>query len=121
VAWVKQQIREATACNDAPRFQVHGNDGIFGQFGRSVTVEENGRRRSHRCQLDRWLRATEALASEAAVGYTSSSCVWGEDGRVRSTRLELPLAPARAQERRQGTGTVGATTTRALQGGCSDP
>jgi hypothetical protein len=53
--WVKQQIREATAWDRTPRFLVHDNDGIFGQFGRRVTVEENGRKRSYRCHLDRWL------------------------------------------------------------------
>ena len=53
--WVKQQIREAAAWGPSPRFLVHDNDGIFGQFGRRVTVEENGRKRSYRCHLDRWL------------------------------------------------------------------
>jgi hypothetical protein len=53
--WVKQQIREATAWDQGPRFLVHDNDGIFGQFGRRVTVEENGRKRTYRCHLDRWL------------------------------------------------------------------
>jgi len=55
LAWVKQQLREGTAWDQAPRFLVHDNDGIFGQFGRSVTVEENGQRRGYRCHLDRWL------------------------------------------------------------------
>lgn len=56
LAWVKQQICEATARDRSPRFLVYDNDGIFGQLGRSVTIEESGRRRSSRCQLDRWLR-----------------------------------------------------------------
>ena len=34
LAWVKQRIREATRFGSAPRFLVHDNDGIFGQFGR---------------------------------------------------------------------------------------
>ena len=55
LAWVKQQIREATSGDQLPRFLVHDNDGIFGQFGRSVKVERDGRSRSYRCQLDRWL------------------------------------------------------------------
>jgi hypothetical protein len=55
LSWVKQQIREATAWGQAPRFLVHDNDGIFGQFDRRVTVERNGRKRSYRCHLDRWL------------------------------------------------------------------
>ena len=53
--WVKQQIRQATAWDATPRFLVHDNDGIFGQCGRSVVVEKNGRTRSYRCHLDRWL------------------------------------------------------------------
>jgi putative transposase len=57
LSWVKQQIREATGFDQTPRFLIHDNDGIFGQFGRSVPVEEHGRRRSYRCQLDRWLDA----------------------------------------------------------------
>jgi putative transposase len=53
--WVKQQIREATAWGQTPRFLVHDNDGIFGQFGRPVKVERDGKTRSCRCHLDRWL------------------------------------------------------------------
>ena len=36
-------------------FLVHDNDGIFGQYGTRATVERNGKRRSYRCHLDRWL------------------------------------------------------------------
>ena len=53
--WVKQQIREATADDQTPRFLVHDNDGIFGQFGRPVVAEAKGRRRSYRRHMDRWL------------------------------------------------------------------
>jgi hypothetical protein len=56
LVWVKQQIREATAWDQNPRFLVHDNDGIFGQFGSRVTVEKNGRKRSYRCHLDLWLQ-----------------------------------------------------------------
>jgi hypothetical protein len=55
MAWVKQQIREATAWDQTPRFLVHDNDGIFGQLGRPATVERNDSTRSYRCHLDRWL------------------------------------------------------------------
>ena len=55
LAWVKQQIREATAWGQTPRFLVHDNDGIFGQYGRLVKVERVGRTRSYRSHLDRWL------------------------------------------------------------------
>jgi len=53
--WVKQQIRETAAEDGTPRFLVHDNDGIFGQFGKPVTVERKSRRRSYRRHLDRWL------------------------------------------------------------------
>ena len=43
--WVKQQIRDACPW-DGPRFLLHDNDGIFGQFG-------SGRR--YRSALDGWL------------------------------------------------------------------
>ncbi len=36
---VKQQIREATSWDTCPRFLVHDNDGIFGQYGRRATAE----------------------------------------------------------------------------------
>ncbi len=55
LSWVKQQIREATALGQTPRFLVHDNDGIFGQCGRSVAVEKDGRKHNYRCHLDRWL------------------------------------------------------------------
>jgi len=53
--WVKQQIREATAWGNTPRFFIHDNDGIFGQCGKTWTVNEGGRKRGYRCHLDRWL------------------------------------------------------------------
>ena len=49
LAWVKQQVREATPFGSVPRFLVHDNDGIFGQFG----ARRSGR--SYRCALDLWL------------------------------------------------------------------
>ena len=55
ILWVKQQIREATAWSQTPRCLVHDNDGIFGQYGRRVTVEQDIGTRGYRCHLDRWL------------------------------------------------------------------
>jgi putative transposase len=55
LAWVKQQVREATAWDQDPRFLVHDNDGIFGQFGAPVKVQRDRKSRSYRCHLDRWL------------------------------------------------------------------
>ena len=68
LAWVKQQIREASASNDLPRFLVHDNDGIFGQFGRAVTVEEKDRRRSYRCRsIDGSIMSWESRACRSPM------------------------------------------------------
>jgi hypothetical protein len=53
LAWVKQQIRQATAWAQTPRFLLHGNDGSFGQFRDRKRRGEKQRR--YRCQLDVWL------------------------------------------------------------------
>ena len=56
LSWVKLQIRAATPWGETPRFLIHDNDGIFGQYRQRSTVERtNGRRRTYRCHLDRWL------------------------------------------------------------------
>jgi len=55
LSWVKQQIREPTPEDGIPRFIIHDNDGIFGQYGRPVTMEKDDSTRSYRCHLDRWL------------------------------------------------------------------
>ena len=51
--WVKQQLRQATAWCQPPRFLVHDNDGIFGQFRDRKPRGEKQRR--YRCHLDLWL------------------------------------------------------------------
>ena len=50
LAWVKQQLRDLCVFDSGPRFFIHDNDGIFGQFGR----RRKGKGR-FRCHLDRWL------------------------------------------------------------------
>ena len=56
--WVKQQLREATT-SKVPRFLIHDNDGIFGQFSyknRTWAIDKKtGHRRTFRCRLDQWL------------------------------------------------------------------
>lgn len=47
--WVKGQIREIAAFDSGPRFLVHDNDRIYGQFG------ARGVGRAARCHLDQWL------------------------------------------------------------------
>jgi hypothetical protein len=46
---VKQQIRTVTGFGDGPRYLIHDNDGIFGQF------RERQPGRCFRCHFDRWL------------------------------------------------------------------
>jgi len=53
LAWVKHQIRQAMAWGEAPRFLLHDNDGVFGQFRDRERRGKKGRR--YRCHLDRWL------------------------------------------------------------------
>lgn len=52
LTWLKQRIREATPFGSVPRFLVHDNDGIFGQFGRRRPGKSG---KSYRCALDLWL------------------------------------------------------------------
>jgi transposase InsO family protein len=52
LTWLKQRIREATPFGSVPRFLLHDNDGIFGQFGRRRPGKTG---RSNRCALDLWL------------------------------------------------------------------
>jgi putative transposase len=53
LAWVKQQIRQATAWARCPRFLLHDNDGVYGQYHQRSPRGERGR--SYRCHLDVWL------------------------------------------------------------------
>ena len=51
--WVKRQIRQARVWAQSPRFLIHDNDGIMGQFRDRNRRGEKGRR--YRCRLDLWL------------------------------------------------------------------
>ena len=53
--WVKQQLREATPWGETPRFLIHDNDGIFGQYRSRPSIDKGGTKRSYRCHLDLWL------------------------------------------------------------------
>jgi len=55
LVFVKQQIRDATAWGRTPRFVVHDNDGIFGQFGKRRFSKFGSPGRRYRCALDAWL------------------------------------------------------------------
>jgi len=54
LAWVQQQLRDATPWGEVPRFLIHVNDGIFGQF-RPFRAGEVRQGKRYRCALDRWL------------------------------------------------------------------
>ena len=58
--WLKQQIRQAT-WDEAPKFLIHDNDGIFGQLGKPVSVRLNGKSVSCRSSLDYWLVTTMGI------------------------------------------------------------
>ena len=51
LGWVKRQLREATPWGEVPRFLLHDNDGIFGQYPRAGVELPGG----YRCALDAWL------------------------------------------------------------------
>jgi hypothetical protein len=53
LAWVEQQLREATPWGEVPRFLLHHNDGIFGQYPRAGFELP----RKYRCALDAWLHS----------------------------------------------------------------
>ena len=50
--WIKRQILHFSAFGSAPRFLLHDNDGVFGQFGHP---KKGANGKSYRCHLDRWL------------------------------------------------------------------
>ena len=56
--WVKQQIREISPYGQGPRFLIHDNDGIYGQFGSRKRHEDGG---SYRCAFDMWLDKTMGI------------------------------------------------------------
>jgi transposase InsO family protein len=52
--WVKQQVRQFSSWNNVPRFLLHDNDGIFGQYRDGQKRGE--KRLGYRSYLDLWLR-----------------------------------------------------------------
>jgi hypothetical protein len=54
LGWVQQQLRQATAWGKSPRFLLHDNDGIFGQYRDRRRRGQQARR--YRSRLDLWLR-----------------------------------------------------------------
>jgi putative transposase len=54
LGWTKQQIRN-TCFEEQPKFLLHDNDGKFGQFGRPLQAEKDGKNISCRSAYDEWL------------------------------------------------------------------
>jgi hypothetical protein len=54
LGWVQQQLRQATEWGKSPRFLLHDNDGIFGQYRDRRRRGQLARR--YRSRLDWWLR-----------------------------------------------------------------
>jgi putative transposase len=63
--WLKIQIRDIAAFDRKPRFLLHDNDGIFGQFGR--------RKDGFRCHLDRWLSTTMDIEGLSTPYYAPNA------------------------------------------------
>ena len=87
IPWVNQQIREASDDDVAPRLLVHDNDGIFGQCRKAVTSEENSRRRSYRCHLDRWL--DKVIGIEGLPTAERDACV----NALPASAINLKIGP----------------------------
>jgi hypothetical protein len=69
LAWVKHQIREATAWGDTPRFWLHDNDGIFGQYRQRERRGCEDRR--YRCHLGE--KELQRQSPNQATGSSLSS------------------------------------------------
>jgi len=50
--WIKNQIREISPYGEGPRFLIHDNDRLYGQFGRPKKHQDGG---TYRCVFDIWL------------------------------------------------------------------
>ena len=56
--WVKQQIREISPYGQGPRFLIHDDDGIYGQFRVRKRHDAGG---GFRCSFDMWLDKTMGI------------------------------------------------------------
>jgi hypothetical protein len=85
LAWVEQQVREATAWGKAPRFWLRNKDGIFDQYRKRERRGREGRR--YRCRLDVWL--AEAMGIEGIpIPYGAPNAPAHVERLVRTLRQE---------------------------------
>jgi len=82
--WVKQQIREISPYGQGPRFLIHDNDGIYGQFGIHKRDEEGG---SFRCSFDMWLDKTMGIEG-IPIAYGAPNAVARLERLNRTLREE---------------------------------
>jgi putative transposase len=100
LAWVKQQIREATF-EEQPKFLIHDNDGIFGQLGKPVTREVNYKKVSCRSALDVWLAETMGIRGVPTPYHTPNASAHVERfmGTLRRELLDRILVWTEGQLR----------------------
>ena len=107
LAWVKQQIGEATPWERTPRFLLHDNGGIYGQFGTPKHAGDSVSGRTYRRALDMWLHQVLGVDSipnpcgapnaaahvERFMGTLRLECldhfIFVIDGRLRRAVVEL--------------------------------
>jgi transposase InsO family protein len=100
LAWVEQQIRDATF-DEQPKFLIHDNDGIYGQLGKRVTAQVNGKKVSCRSTLDLWLAETRGIRGIATPYHAPNAQAHVErfNGTLRREVLDRILVWNEAQLR----------------------
>lgn len=84
--WVKQQLPEVTAWDNSTRFWLHGNDQMFGQFGKRRAAVDGTSGRTYRCALNSWLHG--------ALGIEGISIPYGPpNANARLERFMGTLLP----------------------------
>ncbi len=101
LAWVKQQMRDAAPVGEEPKYLIHGNDGIFGRFGKRRRVEgrDGIREKTYRCHIDWWLDEVmdiKGISTPYGAPNANSRLTAGivsRPTRSESFRSRIPVAP----------------------------
>jgi hypothetical protein len=91
--WTKQQIRNA-CFEEQPKSVLHNNNREFGQFGRPLRVEKDGKNISCRSAYDEWLWHCQVNGSKAIISPRSWQ-VW--DPSLDTDRL-FPIGKSPASQ-----------------------
>jgi len=106
LAWVKRQLREATAWGDTPRFLLHDNDGIwrsqvtwaFGSGQYRCRSDKTGQERTYRCALDKWLDEVSGVTGiPTPYGAPLPWAQVGSPDRYASAHVERFIGPLRRE------------------------